>query len=70
MKVRSLLLYVNIPAAIGWATARAVPTQVRQFRVNRARPDDAAWLAGFLEREGRNFGTGITVVLEGRLRLL
>jgi len=45
------------------------PTQIRHFRVNYASPGDAAWLAGFLNREGKRFGTSIEIVEENRLRL-
>jgi poly-gamma-glutamate synthesis protein (capsule biosynthesis protein) len=46
------------------------PTQMRHFRVNYASAGDAAWLAAVLNREGRNFGTGVTMIEGNRLRLL
>lgn len=45
------------------------PTQMRHFRVNYASPGDAAWIAKILNREGRSYGTGVTVVEGNRLRL-
>lgn len=40
----------------------AVPFRIRRLRLERATPEDAAWLAGILDRESRPFGT--TVRLE------
>ena len=31
--------------------------QIRHFRVNRARSEDARWLESALDREGRKLGT-------------
>jgi len=45
------------------------PTQVRHFRVNYASPGDAAWLAAVLNREGKSYGTSVTVVEGNRLQL-
>jgi poly-gamma-glutamate capsule biosynthesis protein CapA/YwtB (metallophosphatase superfamily) len=45
------------------------PLQVRNFRLNRASPLDAAWLAGVLNREGKVFGTSVVTTSENRLRL-
>jgi poly-gamma-glutamate capsule biosynthesis protein CapA/YwtB (metallophosphatase superfamily) len=42
---------------------RIVPFRVRRFRLNRAPPEDAAWLQATLERESSPFGTH--VILEG-----
>jgi poly-gamma-glutamate synthesis protein (capsule biosynthesis protein) len=44
-----------------------VPTRVREFRVNRASEDEAEWLCGMLEREGRAFGTRVRHNAEGNL---
>ncbi len=44
-------------------------TEVRHFRVNRARPDDARWMAATLDRESRPFGTRVERVSDGELRL-
>ncbi len=45
------------------------PTQIRQFSVTRAKPADAAWIAGILNREGKQFGTGVEMTEGNRLRL-
>ncbi len=45
-----------------------IPLRIRRFRLERAEPEAAAWLARTLDRESRPFGT--TVRLEGgRLRI-
>lgn len=46
-----------------------IPTQVRHFRVNRARPDDARWMAATLDRESRVLGTGVESASDGELRI-
>lgn len=46
------------------------PTQVRHFRVNYASPGDAAWIATILNREGKSYGTSVTVVEGNRLQLM
>jgi poly-gamma-glutamate synthesis protein (capsule biosynthesis protein) len=45
------------------------PLQVRKYRLNRASPLDAEWLAGVLNREGKVFGTSVVVTPENRLQL-
>jgi poly-gamma-glutamate synthesis protein (capsule biosynthesis protein) len=45
------------------------PTHVRHFRVNYASPGDAAWIATVLNREGKSFGTSVTVLEGNRLRV-
>jgi hypothetical protein len=45
------------------------PTEVRHFRVNRARPDEARWIAATLDRESRAFGTRVERTSDGELRL-
>jgi poly-gamma-glutamate synthesis protein (capsule biosynthesis protein) len=45
------------------------PTEVRYFRVNRARPDEARWMAATLDRESRVFGTRVEWASNGLLRL-
>jgi poly-gamma-glutamate capsule biosynthesis protein CapA/YwtB (metallophosphatase superfamily) len=48
---------------------RLVPLQIRNFRLNRAARDDAAWLADVLDRESRRFGTRATMNDDGTLAL-
>ena len=45
------------------------PTQVRHFRVNRARPEDARWIAATLDRESRALGMRVERASDGELRL-
>jgi poly-gamma-glutamate synthesis protein (capsule biosynthesis protein) len=45
------------------------PLQLRKFRLGRASPRDAEWLAGVLNREGKAFGTGVVVTPDNRLQL-
>ncbi len=45
-----------------------VPFELRKFRLNRASPEDVAWLAAVLERESSPFGTH--VALDNRLTVL
>jgi poly-gamma-glutamate synthesis protein (capsule biosynthesis protein) len=45
------------------------PTEVRHFRVNRARPDEARWIAATLDRESRAFGTRVEWTSNGELRI-
>jgi poly-gamma-glutamate synthesis protein (capsule biosynthesis protein) len=46
-----------------------VPTQMRNFRVQRASAPDGQWLADLLSQEGRAFGTSAWVRVDGRLEL-
>lgn len=38
---------------------RMIPLRIRRFRLNRAPPPDADWLAARLDRESRHFGAGV-----------
>jgi poly-gamma-glutamate synthesis protein (capsule biosynthesis protein) len=46
-----------------------VPLQIRRFRLHRAAPADAEWLADMLNREGRVFGTRVDIDASGHLQL-
>jgi poly-gamma-glutamate capsule biosynthesis protein CapA/YwtB (metallophosphatase superfamily) len=46
-----------------------VPLQIRRFRLHRASPEDAEWLAEMLNREGRVFGTRVDIDASGSLQL-
>ena len=46
-----------------------MPTRTRRLRVNRAGPEDAAWLGATLNREGQRFGTRVEPLPDGTLRL-
>ena len=61
-------------AAVDPATGRLVqlrmtPTQIRNLRINRAAKRDSAWLGARLNREGRRFGTRVTIDAADRLVL-
>ncbi len=45
------------------------PTRMRNFRVNRASKQEAAWLAETLSREGKKFGTRVATDADGSLVL-
>ena len=49
--------------------SRSTATQIRHFRANRARGEDARWLAELLSREGRTFGTRVELQPHGTLAL-
>ena len=46
-----------------------IPTQLRHFRINRAQPPAAAWLARTLDREGVRFRTSVLSQPDGTLEL-
>lgn len=45
------------------------PMCTRRFRVVRPKPDEATWLVGVLNREGRKFGTAVRRQADGTLLL-
>jgi poly-gamma-glutamate synthesis protein (capsule biosynthesis protein) len=45
------------------------PMQIKRFRLNRASGDDARWLRGVLNREGKKFGTGVELDADDALTL-
>ncbi|TJV52352.1 MAG: poly-gamma-glutamate biosynthesis protein, partial [Mesorhizobium sp.] len=47
-----------------------VPFQLAKFRLNRASPADAAWLAAVLERESSPFGTHVALADDNRLTVV
>lgn len=47
-----------------------VPMQIRRFRLNRPRHDDACWLEQRLNREGQRFGTRVERLADDCFRLL
>jgi poly-gamma-glutamate synthesis protein (capsule biosynthesis protein) len=65
-----LLYFARISSETGrLLSLNLTPTQIRHFRVNYASPGDAAWLAQILNREGRSFGTRVTIAAGNRLQL-
>ena len=66
----SLMYFPGIDPATGkLVQLRMSPTQIRTLRINRAGASDAAWLRDMLDREGRRFGTRVTMDAAGRLVL-
>lgn len=47
-----------------------VPLQIRRMRLHRASPADASWLADTLNREGKRFGTCISIGPDHVLKLV
>lgn len=43
------------------------PTLVKRFQLTKPPPGDVEWLAGMLDHQGRNLGTGVRVGSSGRL---
>lgn len=44
-----------------------LPLQIRRFRLNRASPGDAAWLAKVIARESARLGTAVGMRGDGRI---
>lgn len=51
------------------ASLRMIPMQLRQLRPHRASRQDAEWLCGILDREGRPLGTRVRLEEDGALVL-
>lgn len=65
-----LVYFARVDAVTGrLLSLDMTPTQVRHFRVNRAAPADAAWIAAVLNREGKSYGTSVAMVEGNRLQL-
>jgi poly-gamma-glutamate synthesis protein (capsule biosynthesis protein) len=66
------LMYFPTLAAQTGALARLAmtPTRVHQFRVVRARLDEARWMAAMLDREGQVFGARVQQTGAGELLLV
>lgn len=57
-----LMYFVRINPVTGQLVGvYLIPTQIRHFRVNQASPEDALWLRGILNREGKRFGTHVVL---------
>lgn len=46
-----------------------VPTQIKNFKVNRASPENMQWLGKVLNRESKRLGTHVTMQKDNKLRL-
>jgi poly-gamma-glutamate capsule biosynthesis protein CapA/YwtB (metallophosphatase superfamily) len=66
----TLMYFVTLEPTSGRLLSfRMTPMQVRRFRENRASSADAEWLHGVLNREGRRFGTRVTLEEDDTLTL-
>ena len=65
-----LMYFITIDARSGELTRfELVPTQIRNFRVNRASAGDAQWLADMLDWQGRELQTRVQMNADGVLQL-
>ncbi|WP_148203028.1 CapA family protein [Thiobacillus denitrificans] len=65
-----LMYFLEIDGASGRLRGlEMTPMQIRRFRLGFAAADDAAWLRGRLDREGRMLGTRVEPGPDGRLEL-
>ncbi|MEA3412780.1 MAG: CapA family protein [Pseudomonadota bacterium] len=56
-----LMYFVTMDPASGKLVRLAMtPTRLKRFRINQASNSETQWLEGLLNREGRQFGTGVT----------
>jgi poly-gamma-glutamate synthesis protein (capsule biosynthesis protein) len=56
----SLMYIVTMDPSTGTlAGLRMIPTQIRHFKVNKAKKTDVLWLRKILNREGEKFGTHV-----------
>lgn len=66
----SLMYFPTLDALTGRLVRLAMtPTRVERFRVTRASPEEARWLADVLTREGQRFGTHVSLTEDHRLTL-
>ncbi|EPX62297.1 poly-gamma-glutamate synthesis protein / capsule biosynthesis protein capA [Cystobacter fuscus DSM 2262] len=66
----TLMYFVTLEPTSGRLLSfRMTPMRVRRFQVCRASSADAGWLQGILDREGRQFGTRVTLEGDGSLWL-
>lgn len=66
-----VLMYLPTIRATDGALVRLtmVPFRIRNFRLNRASPRDATWLAEIMDREAGRFGAAIHLEADGTLTL-
>jgi poly-gamma-glutamate synthesis protein (capsule biosynthesis protein) len=56
----SLMYFVSMEPSTGkLADLRMIPTQIKYFKVNKAKKTDVLWLKNILNREGEKFGTHV-----------
>jgi len=65
-----LMYFVRVTPGSGELVGlEMVPTQIRRFRLHRASENDRRWLREVLNREGRQFNTGVELDREKRFLL-
>ncbi len=58
----SLMYFVSMEPSTGQLLSlKMIPTQIKYFKVNRAKEKDVLWLKNVLSREGERFGTRVTL---------
>jgi len=66
----SLMYFVQMDQTTGTLTGvQMKPTRMKGFRVQKASHDDALWLRDMLNREGKRFGTWVTMAEDTTLNL-
>lgn len=66
----SLMYFVRLmPVTGSLAELRMAPMRMRNFRLRRACGEESRWLEATLNREGRIFGTEVTLAEDGLLKL-
>lgn len=66
-----LMYFARVDASSGGLEElRLVPTRVRKFRISVASAEDGKWISDTLNREGRRFGTAVSLQQDGSLLLL
>ncbi|HWP93477.1 MAG TPA: CapA family protein [Thermodesulfobacteriota bacterium] len=66
----TLMYFVSMDPSSGKLTGlRMSPMQIKHFKLNRVRREDAFWIAETMSREGKEFGTRTEVLEDNTLRL-
>ena len=66
----ALMYFVSVDPSTGkLLRMQMTPTQIRNFKVNRASRVDALWLKDTMNREGKKLGTRVELDKDNRLTL-
>ncbi|MHC4270391.1 MAG: CapA family protein [Planctomycetota bacterium] len=66
----NLMYFVNVEPSTGkLIQLQMTPTQIKQFKVNRASMSDSKWLRNTLNKEGKQFGTRVKLNKDNTLTL-
>lgn len=66
----ALMYFVSVNPATGkLVLLQMIPTQIKNFKVNRASKADVLWLRDILDREGKRFGTRVILNKDNTLTL-